>query len=409
MTATATNDLITVDDLNRAAALLQGIAVRTPLLPNDALSDVIGGAAFLKPEMLQRGGAFKFRGGYNFVANLDPAVRANGVIAPSSGNHAQAVALAAKLFGVPCTVVMPTTVTIPKRAGCERLGATVELAGTTTAERMDRAKEIAHQTGATLVPPYDDRLIIAGQGTAGVEIAEALPDVGTVVVPVGGGGLSAGVAAAVKLLCADVHVIAVEPEHAPKLTQARRAGKPTRIAKADSIADGLLAVQIGTLNFAHHEAYVDEVVTVTDDSILRAMRFLLDRAKLVAEPSGAITVAALLDGVALTRGKTVAVLSGGNVDAGLLAGIARRHETESGRRLVALTRIPDRPGGLATLLAAVAGTGANIVDVSHVREGLDLHVRETAVELVLETRGHEHAQSVLSTLHSEGYKAQVLR
>jgi threonine dehydratase len=264
--------------------------------------------------MLQRGGAFKFRGAYNYVSNLAKVVRAKGVIAPSSGNHAQAVALAAQLYGVPCTVVMPTTVTEPKRAGCERLGAKVELAGTTTAERMDRALEIARETGATLVPPYDDPLIIAGQGTTGAEIAEDLPDVGTVVVPVGGGGLSAGVATAVKLMCGDVHVIGVEPENAPKLTAARRAHHPVRIAKAESIADGLLAVQIGTLNFAHHEQYVDEVVTVPDDATRRGMRFLLDRAKLVAEPSGAITVAALLDGLVTPHGPTVAVLSGGNIE-----------------------------------------------------------------------------------------------
>lgn len=318
MSATAapsnTMGLITLDDIHRAATLLRGVAVRTPLLPSSALSDAIGVPAYLKPEMLQRGGAFKFRGAYNYVSNLAKDTRARGVIAPSSGNHAQAVALAAQLYGVPCTVVMPTTVTAPKRAGCERLGAKVELAGTTTAERMDRALEIARETGATLVPPYDDALIIAGQGTAGAEIADDLPDVGTVVVPVGGGGLSAGVATAVKLMCEDARVIGVEPENAPKLTAARRAGKPVRIPKAESIADGLLAVQIGTLNFAHHELYVDEVVTVPDDATRRGMRFLLDRAKLVAEPSGAITVAALLDGLVIPHGPTVAVLSGGNIE-----------------------------------------------------------------------------------------------
>lgn len=307
-------NLVSLTDLNAAAGLLRGVATRTPLLPFQALTDVLKVPAYVKPESLQRGGAFKFRGAYNYVANLDATVRAKGVIAPSSGNHAQAVALAAQIFGVPCTVVMPTTVTAPKRAGCERLGATVELAGTTTAERMDRALEIAGKTGATLVPPYDDPLIIAGQGTAGLEIAEDLASVGTVVVPVGGGGLSAGVATAIKLQCPKARVVGVEPANAAKLTAARAAGKPVRIEKADSIADGLLAVQIGTLNFAHHQVYVDDVVTVSDESIRRAMRLLLDRAKLVTEPSGAITVAALLDGVARASGPTVAVLSGGNVE-----------------------------------------------------------------------------------------------
>jgi threonine dehydratase len=313
------SDLVTLADLDRAASVLHGVAVRTPVLPFQALSDAIGQPAYVKPEMLQRAGAFKFRGAYNYVSNLDTATRSRGVIAPSSGNHAQAVALSAQLFGIPCTVVMPTTVTAPKRAGCERMGARVELAGTTTADRMDRALEIAAETGATLVPPYDDPHIIAGQGTAGLEIATDFPDVGTVVVPVGGGGLSAGVATAIKLRCPGARVIGVEPDNAPKLTAARKAGKPVRIDKADSIADGLLAVQVGTLNFAHHQAYVDDVVTVSDESILEAMRLLLDRAKLVAEPSGAITVAALLTGIAKPKGPTVAVLSGGNVEwSGLL-------------------------------------------------------------------------------------------
>ena len=321
---TSTAQLVTLDDIRAAASLLRDVAVRTPLLPCPTLGQAIGEDAYLKPEMLQRGGAFKFRGAYNYVSHLAKDVRARGVIAPSSGNHAQAVALAAQLYGVPCTVVMPTNVTAPKRQGCERLGAKVELAGTTTADRMDRALAIARETGATLVPPYDDPLIIAGQGTAGMEIAEDLPDAGTVVVQVGGGGLSAGVATAVKLMCPDVRVVGVEPEGAPKLTEARRAGHPVRIPKADSIADGLLAVQIGTLNFAHHEAYVDEVVTVPDDAIRRAMRFLIDRAKVVAEPSGAITVAALLDGFVQVRGPTVAVLSGGNVEwPGLLEHLGR--------------------------------------------------------------------------------------
>jgi threonine dehydratase len=236
------------------------------------------------------------------------------VIAPSSGNHAQAVALAARMFGVPATVVMPTTVTAAKRAGAERLGARVELAGTTTAHRMERAQELAQRNGSTLVPPYDDPTIIAGQGTAGLEITEALPGVATVLVPVGGGGLSAGVATAVKLTAPAVRVIGVEPAGAPKLTRARAAGAPVRLERTQSLADGLMAVEIGHLPFAHHQRYVDDVVTV-DDALLRdAVRLLLERAKLVAEPSGAITVAALMSGALRVAGPVVAVLSGGNVD-----------------------------------------------------------------------------------------------
>jgi threonine dehydratase len=312
---TDTTSLVSLDEIRAAARLLEGVAVRTPLLPADELAAQLGAEAiFVKPEMLQRGGAFKFRGAYAFLSLLPAAMRARGVIAPSSGNHAQAVAFAAKLFGVPATVVMPTTVTAVKRAGVERLGGRVVLAGTTTAHRMDRAQELATETGAVLVPPYDDARIIAGQGTAGLEIVEDLPDVGTVLVPVGGGGLSAGVATAVKLLAPNARVIGVEPAGAPKLTRARAAGAPVRLQSTGGLADGLLAVQVGTIPFAHHAAYIDDVVTVEDDELAPAMRYLLDRLKVVAEPSGAITVAALQTGRVTPRGKTVAVLSGGNVE-----------------------------------------------------------------------------------------------
>jgi threonine dehydratase len=318
--AAASAPLVTLDALRAAAGLLRGVAVRTPLLPADALSAELGVAVWLKPEMLQRGGAFKFRGAYVFLSGMSPEARSRGVIAPSSGNHAQAVALAARIFGVPCTVVMPTTVTPAKRAGAERLGARVELAGTTTADRMARALEIVRAEGSTLVPPYDDATIIAGQGTTGLEIVDDLPRVRTVLVPVGGGGLSAGVAAAVKLRRPGARVVGVEPAGAPKLTRARAAGRPTRLERSESIADGLLAIEIGRLPFAHHAAYLDDVVTVEDAALRGAMRFLLDRMKLVAEPSGAITLAALLEGAVRADGDTVVVLSGGNVEwAGLAA------------------------------------------------------------------------------------------
>ncbi len=320
MTTISTSALVALDDLRAAAATLAPVAVRTPLLPSDALDAAVGIPTWVKPEMLQRGGAFKFRGAYLYLSRMEPGVRSRGVIAPSSGNHAQAVALAAKLYDVPATVVMPTTVTAAKRSGAERLGARVELAGTTTADRMARAVEIAAREGSTLVPPYDDPTIIAGQGTIGLEIMADMPDAQTVLVPVGGGGLSAGVATAVKLVAPQTRVIGVEPTTAAKLSRARAAGKPIRIAATSGLADGLLAVEIGALTFAHHQAYLDDVVTVDDAALRRAMRFLLDRMKIVAEPSGAITVAALLEGVVRPDGPTVAVLSGGNIEwPGLLA------------------------------------------------------------------------------------------
>lgn len=306
--------LVTIGDLEAAARVLAPVAVRTPLLPADVLSEHVGVPVFIKPEMLQRGGAFKFRGAYNFLSQLDPAERARGVVAPSSGNHAQAVALSARLFGIPATVVMPTTVTPAKRSGAERLGARVELSGTTTADRLARAEELVRDEGLTLVPPYDDQRIIAGQGTVGLEIAADLPNVETVLVPVGGGGFSAGVASAIKLRLPHARVIGVEPTGAPKLSRAREAGRPVKLAHSGGLADGLLAVEIGTVTFAHHQRYIDDVVLVDDASLKRAMRLLLDRLKLVVEPSGAITVAALLEGKIKPTGPTVAILSGGNIE-----------------------------------------------------------------------------------------------
>ena len=308
------SSLVTLDDLNAAAKRIAPVAVRTPLLPFDAASEQLGAPIWIKPEMLQRGGAFKFRGAYNFLARLSAEERARGVIAPSSGNHAQAVALAAKLFGVRAVVVMPTTVTPAKRGGAERLGARIELAGTTTQDRYERALELVKQEGFTMVPPYDHEWIIAGQGTVGLEIADDRPDVDTVLVPVGGGGFSAGVAAAIKLRAPKARVIGVEPANAPKLSHARAAGKPVRIDASSGLADGLLAVEIGALTFAHHQRYIDDVVQVDDAALCGAMRVLLDRMKLVAEPSGAITVAALLEGLVVPKGKTIAVLSGGNIE-----------------------------------------------------------------------------------------------
>jgi threonine dehydratase len=306
--------LVTLRDLEAAARVLAPVAVRTPLLPADALTELVGGPISIKPEMLQRGGEFKFRGAYNFLSRMDPDIRARGVIAPSSGNHAQAVALAAKLFGVPATVVMPTTVTPAKRGGAERLGARVVLAGTTTADRLARAEELVLADGSTLVPPYDHPIIIAGQGTVGLEIADDLPNVDAVLVPVGGGGFSAGVSSAIKLRLPNARIIGVEPTGAPKLSRARAAGKPVKLEHSGGLADGLLAVEIGHLTFAHHQRYLDDVVLVDDAALRRAMRLLLDRMKLVVEPSGAITVAALLEGKFTPRGPTVAVLSGGNIE-----------------------------------------------------------------------------------------------
>ena len=313
MTATA-ESLVTIQDLRRAAEILAPVAIRTPLLYDDVLSDKLGVAIRYKPECLQRAGAFKFRGAYNYLHSLPADIRSRGVIAPSSGNHGQGVAMAARLFGIPATVVMPTNVTAAKREGAERLGARIVLAGTTTHERADKAQEIAAAEGLTMVHPYDDPMIIAGQGTVGLEIAEDLPDVGMVLVPVGGGGLSAGVATAVKLMLPGARVVGVEPVSAPKLYRAREKGAPVKLESTGGLADGLQASEIGGRPFLHHQAYLDDVVLVDDKPLSDAMRHLLDRMKIVVEPSGAITVAALMTGALTPARSTVAILSGGNIE-----------------------------------------------------------------------------------------------
>jgi threonine dehydratase len=315
MTATDTQrSLVTIDDIRAAARILAPVALKTPLLVDDVLGERLGIQLWHKAEMLQRGGSFKFRGAYTCVSRVDAHLRTRGVVAPSSGNHGQGVAMAARVFGIPATVVMPTNVTAAKRAGAERLGARIVLAGTTTQDRAEKAREICDAEGMTLIHPYDDPSIIAGQGTVGLEIVGEIPDVDTVLVPVGGGGLSAGVSAAVKLLAPKARVIAVEPTSAPKLTRARERGRPVRLDSIGGLADGLLATEVGALPFMHHQLYVDEVVLVDDAPLIDAMRHLLDRMKVVVEPSGAITVAAVMSGVVEPRGKTVTILSGGNIE-----------------------------------------------------------------------------------------------
>lgn len=323
MSASTESALVTLEDIEAAARGLDGVAVRTPLLPVDALSAQFPEGVWVKPEMLQRTGAFKFRGAYTFLRNMSASDRARGVIAPSSGNHGQAVAYAARMYGVPCTVVMPTTVTAAKRAGAERYGASIELAGVTSLDRAERADALARETGAVVVPPFDHPWIIAGQGTLGLEIAHDLDAVGTVLVPVGGGGLSSGVATAIKLRHPTARVIGIEPAGARKLSAARAAGGPVTLSSSHGLPDGLLGVRIGARNYAQLDRYCDEVVSVDDAAIRCAMRFLLDRMKLVAEPSGAITMAAITEGLVTPTGKTVAVLSGGNIEwGGLLELIA---------------------------------------------------------------------------------------
>jgi threonine dehydratase len=382
----------TARDVAAARAAVETIARRTPVVTSRTFSERAGGPVVLKAENLQRTGSFKIRGAAAKLAALGDACAA-GVVCASAGNHGQGVAAAAAARGVPCDVFVPSDAPIAKCEAISGQGARIHRGGASLEDAVRAAKDVAAERGLHFVHPFDDADVIAGQGSVGLELLEDVPDLGKVIVSVGGGGLASGIALVVKDARPDVEVVGV------RVTDASR-----------TIADGIAVKGRGELTQPLLDRLLDDVVTVGEDEIAEAMFLCLERAKLVVEGGGAAGVAALLAGrtAPAPNGVTVAVLSGGNVDAGLLAAVARRHESEAGRRLVLMTRVPDRPGALAGLLEHVAETGANIVDVAHVREGVDLHVRETAVELVLETRGREHAAAVLQALDASGYPTRTL-
>jgi threonine dehydratase len=348
----------------------------------------------LKAENLQRTGSFKLRGALAKIASLSDAECGRGVIAGSAGNHGQAVAYAARARGVHCEVVMPETAPIAKAEAATSLGAQVRLIGVTVHESLVAARERADEAGLAFVHPFDDVDVIAGQGGLGVELLAQVPEMTRVLVPVGGGGLVSGVAVAIKARRPEVEVIGVQVETCAPVSASLAAGKPVAVESALTIADGIAVKCPGELTLALIERWVDRIVVVGEDEVAEAMIFLLERAKLVVEGAGAVGV---------TSGTTAIVLSGGNVDPGMLAQIARRHESQAGRRLVLLARLPDRPGSLALLLALVGQQGANVLDVEHIREGFDLHVRESAVQLVLETRSPAHAAQVTDAVREAGY------
>ena len=397
-------------DVERARGAVVDVVRHTPVLPSATLTDRLGAPVELKAENLQRTGSFKIRGALAKLHALGDDC-APGVVAGSAGNHAQALAAAARTRGVPCEVFMPVNAPIAKIEGAAALGAEVRLVGESVDECVAAARERAAETGMGFVHPFDDPDVVAGQGTLGLELLEDVPDLGRIVIPVGGGGLAAGIAIAVKSARPEVSVIGVEVEVLAACAASLRAGAPVTLEPALSIADGIAVKRPGDLTLSLLRDWVDDMVAVAEDDVAEAMVLLMEKAKLVVEGAGAVGVAALLGGQAAPapRGTTVVVLSGGNVDAGLLASVARRHETEAGRRLALLTRVSDRPGSLARLLTLIGETGANLLEVEHVREGLDLHVRETAVQLVLETRGREHAQAVRAALAAAGYEAHDLR
>jgi threonine dehydratase len=409
--ATDERILVTAEDVVAARTAVEAVARRTPVLSSRTISERSGGTVVLKAENLQRTGSFKIRGAAAKLAALGDRGCARGVVAASAGNHAQSLAAAARARGVPCEVFVPTDAPLSKVEAARGQGATVHVGGESVDECLAVAHERARDGGLAFVHPFDDPDVVAGQGTLALELLEEVSDLARVVVPVGGGGLCSGIAIAVKAARPEVEVIGVQAAACAPYPESLRRGEPVPASSALTIADGIAVKRPGDLTLELLSRYADGIVVVDEEATAEAMVVLMERCKLVVEGAGAVGVAALLGGQvrAAERGTTVAVLSGGNVDPGLLALVARRHESEAGRRLVLLTRVPDRPGALARLLALVADTGANIVDVAHVREGLDLHVRETGVELVLETRGHDHAGAVMESLSAAGYEARVLR
>ena len=400
---------LSADDIRRAAAAGVGVIRETPLLSSRTLAERTGVTVALKAENLQRTGSFKIRGALAKIASLGDACE-SGVVCASAGNHAQAVAYAARERGVSCDVFMPESAPIAKAEATMALGARVRLMGESVDESLCAARDYAHAGGHAFVHPFDDPVVVAGQGTLGLELLAQVPDLARVVVPIGGGGLISGVAIAVKSQRPEVEVIGVQAAACAPFPASLRAGEPVAVASALTIADGIAVKRPGGLTLELIRQWVDGVVVVSEDEVAEAMVFLLERAKLVVEGAGAVGVAALLAGRAGRaggEGTTAVILSGGNVDPGLLGDIVRRHESQAGRRHVLLARLPDRPGSLALLLSLVGQLGANLLDVEHIREGFDLHVRESAVQLVLETRGPEHAADVQRAVRAAGYDEPI--
>ena len=394
--------LTTLADLHAARERVGPVIHLTPVQPSDSLSRLAGRSVVLKSEYEQRTGSFKIRGAYNRIAQLPPGC---DVVAASAGNHAQGVALAATLTGRRSTIFMPQGAAIPKTDATRNYGAEVRLEGEAVDDAMVAAKEFAREKGAVWVPPFDDPDIIAGQGTLGLEVLDQVPDAGVVVVPVGGGGLIGGVAAAIKLTRPDVRVVGVEAAGAPTLTRALEAGHPVRLEQLSTMADGIALRSVSERTLAHANAFVDDVVLVDEEEMTRAILLLTERAKAVVEPAGAASLAAVLSGRVGGSGTAVPVLSGGNVDPLLLTKLIEHGLSVAGRYLVLRIVIADHPGALAALTALLARMGLNVLDVEHHRSGRSLGLAEVEVMVTVETRNFDHHREVLAALAGAGYRA----
>jgi threonine dehydratase len=391
------------DDLVAARKLLRDVISETPVLHSRVLSETVGGPVYLKCENLQRTGSFKVRGAYVRIARLSDAERARGVVAASAGNHAQGVAFAAGLLGCAATVVMPEGAPLPKVEATRGYGAHVVLHGSCVEDVLAEALAYAERTGAVFIHPYDHPDVVAGQGTLGFEIVEQCPQVRTVVVPVGGGGLASGVAVAIKDLDRSISVVGVQAEAVAPYPASLAAGHPVSVQAEPTMADGIAVSRPGDIPFAILSELADRVVTVSEESLSRGLLLCLERAKQVVEPAGAAGVAALLEHARDFVPPVVAVLSGGNIDPLLLSKLLRHGLTAAGRYLAFRCRLSDQPGSLAKLLGDLADLGANVLEVGHERLGPRLHVDEAEVILVVETRGPIHCEEVISALRAAGY------
>ncbi|MFJ6651959.1 threonine ammonia-lyase [Microbacterium sp. NPDC091313] len=402
----------TLSEFEDAAAVLQGIIARTPVDQSLHLSELLGVPVHLKLENLQRTGSFKVRGATYRLSRLTAEERARGVVAASAGNHAQGVALAAQQLGIPATIFMPLGVPVPKLLATRGYGAEVVLEGATVETPLRLAAEYADRTGAVLIHPFDHRDIIVGQGTLGLELVRDVPDMETLVIGIGGGGLAAGVATAIKARAAaegrTVRIIGVQAENSAAYPDSLAAGHPLDVVTRPTIADGIAVARPGDLPFALIREFVDEVVTVTEDDIARALLVLLERAKQVVEPAGAVGVAAILAGKVRPSGPTVSVLSGGNIDPLLLQRVVAHGLAASGRYMSLRIPLPDRPGQLARVSELLAEAGANVIEVLHTRHGQGLQISEVILQLSVETRGEEHRALVIATLERAGFTPTVV-
>ena len=402
----------TLKDFEAAEANVLAIAKQTPLLDSFYLSDLTGGQVFLKAENLQRTGAYKLRGAYNRMSKLTAAERKRGVVAASAGNHAQGVALAASKLGIKATIFMPIGASLPKVQATKGYGAEVVLTGATFAECLKAAQEFSQKKNSVFIPPFDHIDVVIGQGTVGLEIMKELPDVDNIVVAIGGGGLAAGVAVAAKLSAKangrKVKVYGVQSEHAAPYVPSMKSGKLTEVVTTPTIADGIAVSKPGRIPFELIKKHVDKVVTVSENEIAKAILVLLERAKQVVEPAGAVGVAALIAGKLKLKGKTVVILSGGNMDPLLLQRVVRHGLAAAERYTTISVMLPDRPGQLALTAEVIAKANANVVEVLHTRHGLGLKISEVELNLSVETSGHEHTLEVLKALKQAGLKPRIL-